>query len=595
MGSASQWLLAAVGATAIVITVVVALVQPADFAPRCASSPIAPLAAAPSALPMRATMATDQRDALPVRPCQRVVDALGIPVAGLAVRNTRTGVVVESDDKGQFLFDGDPIAGANWNDAVSGDAIVPAPGWIQVRSPLLDLWLPATANTLVAVPIDTVPGLVIDADGMPVAEAQLTWELEIDLPERRPLRGVRLHDWRTCTNSRGEFTLTHVPIGSSTRLCVQHPDFLPCVIEAPAPGQRLQLRLERPPAQPPIFGRVLDAQDQPLANARITVGLESTRSDERGEFCVPVAFSPAAALDISADGFEPFTTAALPRIVGTERKPLELRLRRVAAVSGHLVDAHGTPCAGWSVVLAKSATGPSAERFVGMPGRTLADGQFTLVGVDAESYRIEAWAPDSSGTVRSKLLLAPARNLLIDTTAMPLPERIVGVVRSSDGKPLPGVLVGLARPTAWAIRGHLALHTGARSISDARGHFEIVTGGVSALDLLVEGATCGVQRLVLDAARAAEPLDLVADGRRIEFPDVPAVLEGATLQAVDIADQAQPMAAVAALGLGVLPPQLAVGSYDVSSSTRAVIVRQQDRELGRLLLRHSSDHPREPR
>ena len=463
----------------------------------------------PVATLVQATSALESpRAALPTRARLRVVDVRGRPVVGITVRAASAGDVVVTDAEGRL--------------PVEGDASVAAPGWLGVRSAVLDLCMPTTANVLLATRAGAIFGMVVAPDGLPVPDASLTLELDVELPPGNlhaagPLHAVRLVDWRTTSDQGGRFLLAHVPVGDNTRLRVEHPGYEVLVVEAPAPGQQQRLQLARSESE--------------------------------------VADAPA------------------PTPVGE--------------VAGQLVDGEGVPRVGWWVMLVRThATTFDAARVVGWPVRSTADGRFAWQQILAGSYCVEAFAADNSAVVRSAPICAPAASLRIEASTPRLPTRITGVVRSASGQPQAGARVGLARPTAWAFRGRLGMHAEASGVADARGRFTIETRGFAALDLLVEGATCGVQRWALDPEAAAASLDVVLDGgRRIDFDVIPAALAGATLLARDEAERSQLVTAATTASFGIVAPRLAAGGYDVPPSVRSLVLRSGERDLGHLLFR----------
>jgi protocatechuate 3,4-dioxygenase beta subunit len=147
-----------------------------------------------------------------------------------------------------------------------------------------------------------------------------------------------------------------------------------------------------------LYGRVVDPSGTPVTAYHIALYTAASggkdEKDASGAFDFPEVFAPPATLIVTAEGYGPLNK----RFEGTEYdSPVELVLHPAATVEGTVVDAEGTPLAGYTVWCCEEPlTTDEAGRFSG--GKC---------GADTESSLVVAKTRESSSLWRGKVI-APA-------------------------------------------------------------------------------------------------------------------------------------------------------------------------------------------
>lgn len=296
--------------------------------------------AAPPALPSAASAGR-----VPVRGFVRDCRGAPLPGAPVAAGGDPDAGPVASDGAGAFellllpretsLRIDDPrfvtVLGANW-----------APG-----SPF--------EPVIVAAPAIAVAGSVVDAAGAAVPSARIELELPDDFDARLPVRLDRAERgrWHARSGADGGFALGRVPRIEGARLFAAADAFRPVRADLP-PGDDEALRIVLQPfayEQGQLAGVVVDPLGTPVAGARVTMGVTSVVSDERGRFGLSlrragwptaiVAASPGhlpARLPVPENGGADPDDWPDPIVLQLGQPPLSIR--------GRVVDREGGPVAG---------------------------------------------------------------------------------------------------------------------------------------------------------------------------------------------------------------------------------------------------------
>jgi carboxypeptidase family protein len=218
---------------------------------------------------------------------------------------------------------------------------------------------------LVLVPA-LVHGRVVDDAGNPVTDYQLAWTPLPEVKGRPPEPGERIH------SASGEFTTPLSPGAWRANASVPQLALQPASIELSVPSlETVVIVLAR---QGVVRGTVLDAADEPVSAARITLdGRVRTTSGSRGTFEIEV--TPGAAFTLAArhDRHAPSEPVELSLEPGEERDELILRLGASARVTGEVIDPQGRPVAGRRVMINRQVSGSG---MVGVEVETDASGRF---------------------------------------------------------------------------------------------------------------------------------------------------------------------------------------------------------------------------
>ena len=156
---------------------------------------------------------------------------------------------------------------------------------LAARAPRLD---PGTVPILVVAPRLELRGNVVEASGMPVADATVQVRMPADLRGRIPgvLDFSIDETWRVRTDADGRFTLQTVPRVDGALLRVDATGFVRH--EQPLPhDDRSDLAITlTTPIEPGrhITGVVVDAADNPVEDAVVAFGVDTTRSGPAGQF-----------------------------------------------------------------------------------------------------------------------------------------------------------------------------------------------------------------------------------------------------------------------------------------------------------------------
>lgn len=446
----------------------------------------APADAAPTSPALEGSAQPAAQEARHVR--GRVIDVAGRPVAALEIR------LVPDDGAARAST---PIAaGSAPLVARSGpDGVFELPGRHQGRLFVRDArWttllagVPVDARTgqecrVVVAPRLELGGVVLDADGVPLAGARV----ELCAPADLRARLAQVLDFsadvrfETHSDEHGRFQLEPAPGLPDGELCAEHEGFLAYTEPAPLSSRAdLVLLLTRPGSSAlQLRGRVLDPAGAPVEGARVAHGVETTLSDELGSFAFrlddPEALNRQAAafLRVPEDLVRAVKRGYLPAELRTRERdaegrarfpqPLVLRLGGPAlSIAGRVRDERGEPLAGIRVWLADPSVlgavvdaaaperGPDFVLVEGLLSGAASgwawvesddEGRFLLEGLSAREYTLAALDPAT--LLRAERVGVPAgrRDVELVLESAALLPRLAGRVVDGHGQPVPHLAV----------------------------------------------------------------------------------------------------------------------------------------------------------
>ncbi len=425
---------------------------------------------------------------LPARVRGRVIDAHGRPVVAVEVvlsaqeapENSATHaeaesapVVARTDAEGVFELDGQRhgrlfVQDLRWTTVLAG---VP----VDQRS--------GQECRIVVAPSIALEGFVLDDLSLPLGGARVALtapptlraslaqvlDFSVDVP------------WETRSDERGRFQLAAAPAIAEGELRAELEGYAPHAEPAPLVARNdLVVVLARPGAGgASLRGTVVDTGGLPVAEALVSYGVDTTRTDEDGRFAFslgdPDSFNHMAArfgmhvpeglLRALKRGFLPAELRAARASDGQLEwpRPIVLRLGSEAlTLAGRVLDARGEPLAGMRVWIADATffgglvRDSDSERFPQFvqveallagagPDWTWAesdgDGRFELSGLTEREYTLAVMDPATLQRTDLPNVAAGRRNVVLVLPTDELLPRLAGRVLDGHGKPLPNLAV----------------------------------------------------------------------------------------------------------------------------------------------------------
>jgi hypothetical protein len=431
-------------------------------------------------------------------------------------------------------------------------AIVTAEGYLPYAPELGRggvVWTPSPYQKLERADLFLFPsidyaGTVVDAEGRPVADAQI--ELFGADSGELALVGIE-SSFQSDGDGRFEF---HAP--NFALLEARHPDHPPGRARVDEPAQRshtLTITLGGVPtgSQAVITGRIIDAADQPLAGVEIRA-MPTRIGGDPSLARSPTAVSDAEGRFVLAplDDLAYVVGARLSARPGVQSRPVkpgaevELRVDDGLELSGRLIDDHGAAIVAGSVSLLR-VTGPLRRSRVAGLSVFDPDGAFSFGGLSPGHYELEAIA---QGRARSKPVAVKLPRagdpvtIVLNTGGGSVYGRVVD---ASTGEPLPLAQVsvnGLAS-------GDSVMPSLSSTVTDPEGAFELT------------GIESG--RVSVDVS-AYEHDGKIVSGIQIVAGDRHGPLE---ITLAPVAEGERPKTELAGIGVAIAPARDAIFIRDV--------------------------------
>jgi protocatechuate 3,4-dioxygenase beta subunit len=413
--------------------------------------------AAPAIEPAETHPARTEPTDPPVHVRGRVLDARGTPIPAVAVGvEGKSDALATSDAFGTFEFDLDH----------GGRRIVSkSQEWITVRYDQLDAQEEDREHFVIVAPPISIAGKVVDPDARAIAGAVVAVRLPITTFAAFPfaLDSTGVIAPSTKTGADGAFVLERVPSLARADLETSAPGFADD--QRPLPTESAtDLLIEM--REPEVTGAVLEGvvvheDGSPAPDAVVHLAGEQAKTDERGNFRLEIGpVDENAALVATKKGFQ---AAVLPEygraVAATDGHPPPARLvlgGKPLTIAGHVLEADGVPCPGWTVALAQG-TAVSQFRIPVITAEELTTGKeiqattdkqgaFALEGLRDMTYVLQAWGRDGR-MIRSDPVQAGTPDAELRCEPDAYLERIRGRVVSRDGLPLAGLDVTVSLVT----------------------------------------------------------------------------------------------------------------------------------------------------
>lgn len=419
------------------------------------------------------------------------------------------GAAVRSDERGSFSL-GLPQQG-------TPPFVAAAAGFLA--KPLEGRSAAAEGGTVELTPGALLGGLVVDAEGQPVAGARA-------YAVKRGELGPRDKVW---SNRLGRFRLVLIP-GQAYALTVSHDEFAPATATVPpiparAPSKEMRIVLERGRS---ASGRVVDLADLPVAGAQVALALVDTENRHESEYRQKAGLSPVTrtdaqgsfAFDHLAAGFYDLAAVA-PSLAFTLVRGLRLAgspghvdlgtviLRPAVGLDGEVTDEDAKPLSGAEVEISAGLPWQWMDLLSLRPQAVITgrDGRFTLSGLMPET-QVEAKASKEGWLPRVVAVNLPASEpvkLVLQRAA-----QVKGRVVDRDQKPVAEALLRLMSEHDL-LRDAQTDHEGRFLFSSVRpgsSTLSVSAGGFLRLEkgLDLEVGTTDVGTLVLDPGAKLEGL-----------------------------------------------------------------------------------------
>ncbi|MBK8180189.1 MAG: sigma-70 family RNA polymerase sigma factor [Planctomycetes bacterium] len=250
--------------------------------------------------------------------------------------------------------------------------------WATVFAGLLGREADQQTCTIIVAPSAALAGMVVDDAGMALSEVEVSVQPLFSLRTRfaENLDSSEDVTAKSKTDQAGRFEFPGLPRCAGLRLAAElggHVPFSAPLVETDRPFKTITLT-RTSSADGVLRGRVVDEGDLPVPKAVVALGLETTVSDERGEFAIAKQGSPYRSLkgdplELRALAPGRLPASYVPPRVGDEAQWPEFVTLRLGgkplSISGRVVRADGTPLPGARVWLDDTTT------FGDGPGGTL--------------------------------------------------------------------------------------------------------------------------------------------------------------------------------------------------------------------------------
>jgi beta-lactamase regulating signal transducer with metallopeptidase domain len=352
-----------------------------------------------------------------------------------------------------------------------------------------------------------IGGTVVDPDGNPIAGAIVVLGRYWMGGERRLAKGddVDFERQEHTTGADGRWSAGNVPPEILTRISVsaKHPNFL----NARVIGDPTRETLEQLTNQTHVLtllrgldarGRVVNEQDQPIADATVwlggrdTVERQETNTDADGRFTFRNVKEERTLFSVLARSYAP---ANQHQKVQADMPDVVFRLAPGAVVRGRVENARGEPLAGARVQLEGNG---NVGRTYEFGTRTDDDGRFEWDGAPKEVMQFYLYAPGYEQK-RNHSIPPDQDNVIV----LRKNRRLMGrVVDAESGAPLTQFRLAVGRAYEGAIEQFYPDHPGLTDYTAADGRFELE---------LNEEQTNAIQAEAEDHAGTTQLLPLAED------------------------------------------------------------------------------------
>ena len=385
----------------------------------------------------------------------------------------------------------------------------------------------------VIAPLAPLAGRILDSEGAPATEVELTADMTLEGIHGFPVvlessEGFRR--WRLDPlGSDGSFRHEQLPVvpGLILRATTERSGSAQVLVDS-QPRESIEMRLRVWSKSEPhvVTGRVLDAAGSAVEDARVRFSQEETSTDVEGRFRIEVGYLvDDSRLIVTKRGNAPALLDGLePRLREDPLAVQDLVLRIGAAtkvIRGRVVDQDGEPVTDAHVYLeggdAFGNVYANVEDTLGgrsSPGVDVdGDGRFVYDGLYRSSYGLRAFQAGTFLACRVEGIAPGTSDVeLVLPTRDRLPS-LRGRVIDRAGLPVGGALLALSFTTLSDFSG--GRHTRSLDLgsADADGRFEFTDVAHAHVDLLVRGA--GVERTTfsIDPSQATN-LELVVELRQ---------------------------------------------------------------------------------
>jgi RNA polymerase sigma-70 factor (ECF subfamily) len=476
----------------------------------------------------------------------------------------------------------------------SGRLSVDSDRYASVALPFLDGTPPAEPPIVVVAPSRRYAGRVLDGAGNPIESARVEVSLDgsflqSSFVHTSGMDGRTVHLLlpfaETRTDAGGAFALDHVGYVAGAHVEALRDGWRPARVQLPELSRGdIELTLEPVRAERALFGLVVEPDGTPLADARVSFGFHTARTDPSGRFSLELrSWQSSGTLMAVEPGRLPASLAFewSPDGEGSDPEhPLVLALGpEPLSIEGRVLDADGDPRPGVVVSTPQSTLfgevlfevgGKSIRGFTtvesllagGAPAppweasiRATTDehGRFALTGLMQREYAVMALDPITLVGVPPTVVRA-GETVVLTLEDVDL-QSVAGRVVSRAGTPLAGVQVALGRGFDWkrpaeAARGPLAPPGAVMSFPDQGARTTDASGRFGFEAVQVEGAFLSLRGSAivlgashpLDRSQALEQLEIVVDAAcrfRVVLEGDPTLADG--FRMLDAEDRPQPL------------------------------------------------------
>lgn len=455
----------------------------------------------------------------------RVLDLSGKPVADQAVhlRASPDTILARSIGDGTFTCEAPPRTGTLVADSAQFTC-------------LRGVQLPAADGAFVIVaPAIAVAGFVVDEHGTGIDGASIEMReshatfahFPEPLDRTQPIEAVA-----TKSDGDGRFTYERAAAGVGMKLQASHGEYEDASIDVPD-FARADLRIVLTKARAltrTLPGVVVHRDGTAAPRARVRLGDARTETDGNGAFklALPDMVEARDPLFAIESGHQAAYVADFGKVLNKKWQPDPVRLvlgNEPLSISGRVVDAQGTPQAGWIVRLldgTRVAAHSGGEAFIeqlttgdfGKP-QTGPDGAFSIGGLLERAYTLLAYHSESLVRLETRPVASGTSHFDIVVPADAVIASLKGRVIAHTGTPIAEALVSIGLVTDSA-EGWSTSISGQSMFTKADGTFELTDVPRRFAYLHVGGDHVMPQQFQIETLDATTPIMFTVE-RRCHF------------------------------------------------------------------------------